>query len=234
MCGIIGFCGYLDAKEELVKGLAELEYRGYDSAGIAVKSEGKFKIFKAKGEIKNLKKIVLSSPNSYMGIGHTRWATHGKPNESNAHPHVSSDGDWVVVHNGIIENYLDLKQKLSLKGYAFYSETDTEVVPKLFEFYHVENVIESINEGVGALKGSYALGVMNKSQDRLYFAKNKSEIQNQTIHLIIEMTFHAPPYVLFGAGCLVAHQLNCLMLLGSPPDMVHSHQLHKTHPSSQG
>lgn len=177
MCGIVGFIGKTPEKV-LLEGLKRLEYRGYDSAGIALKFPDKIELFKAKGEIKNLEKIVPEQTSAHIGIGHTRWATHGKPDEINAHPHISSDKKWAVVHNGIIENYIELKTKLNGFGYDFYSETDTETVAKLIEYYYKNDndAISVLNKAVSALKGSYALGIINKGKDGIYFAKNKSPL----------------------------------------------------------
>ncbi|MBO4251445.1 MAG: glutamine--fructose-6-phosphate transaminase (isomerizing) [Clostridia bacterium] len=177
MCGIVGFIGKSPEKV-LLDGLKRLEYRGYDSAGIALKNGDDIELFKAKGEIRNLEKIVPDKTSAEIGVGHTRWATHGKPDEINAHPHVSSDKKWAIVHNGIIENYLAIKAKLNAFGYEFYSETDTETVAKLLEYYQKKGYdeITSLNKTVNALKGSYALGIINKNSDCLYFAKNKSPL----------------------------------------------------------
>ncbi len=177
MCGIVGFIGK-NPEHVLLNGLKRLEYRGYDSAGIAVKSTDKIELFKAKGEIKNLEKVILPIANADIGIGHTRWATHGKPDEINAHPHVSGDKTWAVVHNGIIENYTELKTKLMGFGYGFYSETDTETVAKLLEYYFAKDgdEISAVSKTISAIKGSYALGILKKDKDGIFFAKNKSPL----------------------------------------------------------
>ena len=177
MCGIVGFIGK-SPENVLIEGLKRLEYRGYDSAGIAVKSAEKIELFKAKGEIKNLEKIIKPIAGAEIGIGHTRWATHGKPDEINAHPHVSSDREWAVVHNGIIENYTELKSKLIGNGYEFYSETDTETIAKLLEYYSAKggDEMSALTETVSAIKGSYALGILKKDKNCIYFAKNKSPL----------------------------------------------------------
>ena len=140
MCGIVGYIGNKNTKGILIEGLKELEYRGYDSAGIAVLQDDKLEVFKAVGKIKNLEEKVLQNttccvtPNEMStGIGHTRWATHGKPTELNAHPHLGIYS--YVVHNGIIENYKELKEELTHAGHIFVSQTDTEVIVHLFEFY---------------------------------------------------------------------------------------------------
>ena len=138
MCGIVGYVGKKQAAPILLDGLSKLEYRGYDSAGLAVRSDsGNFEIVKAKGRLKVLEEKTNNglSVEGCCGIGHTRWATHGEPSENNAHPHVSNDKTVVGVHNGIIENYQDVKNKLLRHNYHFYSDTDTEVVINLIEFY---------------------------------------------------------------------------------------------------
>ncbi len=175
MCGIVGYVGK-DTENILISRLKQLEYRGYDSAGIAVKGSDDISVFKAKGEIKNLEKAVTPVADSNFGIGHTRWATHGKPDEINAHPHVSSDKKWVIVHNGIIENYVDLKEKLTKSGLDFYSETDTETVAKLLQYYSKtsEDNLETLQHTCSALRGSYALAILNRETNGIYFAKNKS------------------------------------------------------------
>ena len=139
MCGIVGYTGMHSAAPVLLDGLSKLEYRGYDSAGIAVRDgEKQAEVIKAKGRLKKLidKTNGGDSVPGTCGIGHTRWATHGEPSENNAHPHMSDDGNVVAVHNGIIENYQELKDKLIRNGYTFYSETDTEVAVKLVDYYY--------------------------------------------------------------------------------------------------
>lgn len=177
MCGIVG---YLGEKPEsvLIDNLKKLEYRGYDSAGIAVKNEDCVKIFKAKGEIKNLEKIIERVDGAFLGIGHTRWATHGKPDEINAHPHVSDNKKWTVVHNGIIENYISLREKLKAKGLSFYSDTDTETVAKLLEYYERDysSTLDIIQKTCETVSGSYAFCIVNGKENRIWFAKNKSPL----------------------------------------------------------
>ncbi|MBR2449222.1 MAG: glutamine--fructose-6-phosphate transaminase (isomerizing) [Clostridia bacterium] len=175
MCGIIGFSGKFPEKI-IIENLKKLEYRGYDSAGIAVSVKDEIKVFKAKGEIKNLEKVVVPSKFSETGIGHTRWATHGKPDEINAHPHVSTDGEWAIVHNGIIENYSVLKEQLIKKGYSFYSETDTETIEKLLEYHYKGDALSALQKTCTALHGSYALCVLHKNDGKIYFAKSKSPL----------------------------------------------------------
>ncbi|ASN03621.1 glutamine--fructose-6-phosphate transaminase (isomerizing) [Virgibacillus necropolis] len=178
MCGIVGYIGQNDTKEILLNGLEKLEYRGYDSAGIAVLNDEGMNIFKVKGRIAALQDRVDASTHATMGIGHTRWATHGVPNVENAHPHQSTSGRFTVVHNGVIENYQDLK-KSHLQDANFVSETDTEVIVQLMEkiFGELEDTAEAFRQTVSLLKGSYALGLIDREdQDKIYVAKNKSPL----------------------------------------------------------
>ena len=181
MCGIVGFTGAQQAAPILLDGLSKLEYRGYDSAGIAVRNgENETEVVKAKGRLKSLAEktdngtAVIGS----CGIGHTRWATHGEPSESNAHPHKSDDFNVVSVHNVIIENYLELKEKLTRKGYVFYSETDTEVAVKLIDYYYKKyegTPIDAINHAMVRIRGSYALAVMFKDYpEEIYVSRKDS------------------------------------------------------------
>ena len=135
MCGIVGYIGYRDAYPIIMKGLQRLEYRGYDSAGIALYDGNKINLAKTKGKVKDLKNRSKNSIplNGNVGIGHTRWATHGIPNDVNSHPHYSNSGDLIIIHNGIIENYESIKQELTKRGYTFESDTDTEVLVNLIE-----------------------------------------------------------------------------------------------------
>lgn len=158
MCGIVGYIGPDQATPFLLEGLKKLEYRGYDSAGIAVFDGGKINVQKSVGRLGNLEKIVEQKPlNGHIGIGHTRWATHGRPSDANSHPHTDCTGRFVVVHNGIIENYLHLKEKLASKGHVFSSETDTEVVAHLVEEYYNGNFEETVKKVLAEIEGSYAL-----------------------------------------------------------------------------
>lgn len=160
MCGIIGKAGVNDVVPQLIRGLSNLEYRGYDSSGIAVLERSKIKRFRAVGRIENLRRILdKESVQSICGIAHTRWATHGKPTEENAHPHISPNGMFAVVHNGIIENSEEIKRTL-LPDNAFKSETDTEVFAHLLEKYYSNDVISAIANACAVLKGSYAFGIM--------------------------------------------------------------------------
>lgn len=175
MCGIIGYIGKKNSLPIVLNGLKSLEYRGYDSSGIAYKYENKIKITKEVGKIVNLEKI-LDDDFSTIGIGHTRWATHGKPSCENSHPHMQ--GDVVIVHNGIIENYQELKEFLIAKKYKFKSETDSEVVAGLIDYYYKDNknILEVLEKVKKELIGSYALGIMFNDDDNLYAMKNQSPL----------------------------------------------------------
>lgn len=181
MCGIVGFVGNHQAAPILLDGLSKLEYRGYDSAGMAVRDgDGAIEVVKAKGRLK----ILAEKTNGGQalagdcGIGHTRWATHGEPSENNAHPHCSDDGNVVGVHNGIIENYQELKDKLLRKGYQFYSQTDTEVAIKLIDYYYKKYLgtpVDAINHAMVRIRGSYALAVMFRDYpEEIYVARKDS------------------------------------------------------------
>ncbi len=161
MCGIIGFTGKEQAPKILLQGLERLEYRGYDSAGIAVYQNNSIQVLKAKGRLNNLRELVQKTPlDSTCGIGHTRWATHGEPSDINAHPHLNEKGNIAIVHNGIIENYLSLKEKLIKKGFHFRSQTDTEVIVHLLTLNYKDDIISAIHKTLGQLKGSFALGII--------------------------------------------------------------------------
>lgn len=163
MCGIVGYIGAQNAVPVLISGLKSLEYRGYDSAGVAVVDDNKIEIRKTKGKVDNLRNLLLTEPVAgRAGIGHTRWATHGAPSDINAHPHFSNDDKIAVVHNGIIENYQELKAELEAKGYKFHSETDTETVTHMIDdFYKQGNdILEAVRKTLERIEGSYALGVL--------------------------------------------------------------------------
>ena len=181
MCGIVGFTGRQQAAPILLDGLSKLEYRGYDSAGIAVRKDtNETIVVKAKGKLKALaeKTDDGKAVKGTCGIGHTRWATHGEPSEINAHPHVSDDGNVVGVHNGIIENYQELKDKLTKKGYIFYSQTDTEVAIKLVDYYYKKYLgtpVDAINHAMVRIRGSYALEIMVRDYPgEIYVARKDS------------------------------------------------------------
>ncbi len=173
MCGIIGYIGPRDVVPILVEGLKRLEYRGYDSAGIAVASENKIHLKRAKGKISDLEKSLGSSSlDGNFGVGHTRWATHGRPSEENAHPHRDCSGSLVVVHNGIIENYLLLKKKLIEEGHTFRTETDTEVIAHLVEKYFHGSLEEAVHQAVQELEGAYAVAAIStKDVGKIVVAK---------------------------------------------------------------
>jgi glutamine---fructose-6-phosphate transaminase (isomerizing) len=178
MCGIVGYIGNNDSKEILLKGLERLEYRGYDSAGIALLNEEGVHVFKEKGRIAALREIVDGDVGAQVGIGHTRWATHGVPNRVNAHPHRSAGGRLTLVHNGVIENYEQLKQEY-LPEQSFTSETDTEVIVQLIEKFIQDGMSteEAFRTTLHALKGSYALALLdNENKEVIYVAKNKSPL----------------------------------------------------------
>ena len=181
MCGIVGYTGMHSAAPVLLDGLSKLEYRGYDSAGIAVRDgEKQAEVIKAQGRLKKLieKTNGGDSVPGTCGIGHTRWATHGEPSENNAHPHMSDDGNVVAVHNGIIENYQELKEKLIRNGYTFYSETDTEVAVKLVDYYYKKyegTPVDALTHAMVRIRGSYALAIMFKEYpEEIYVARKDS------------------------------------------------------------
>ena len=175
MCGIVGYIGNQQAAPILLDGLAKLEYRGYDSAGIAVCNNGEIDMIKSKGRLKVLSELTHDGATlpGTMGIGHTRWATHGSPSDVNAHPHFNQDQSIVVVHNGIIENYLKLKKKLEKHGYQFVSETDTEIIAHLLDYYYQGNPLQAITKIMHRMEGSYALGIIFKDHPEELYAVRK-------------------------------------------------------------
>ncbi|WML58114.1 glutamine--fructose-6-phosphate transaminase (isomerizing) [Neobacillus sp. PS2-9] len=178
MCGIVGYIGNNDSKEILLKGLEKLEYRGYDSAGIAVKNANGIHVFKEKGRIADLRNIVDEDVMANIGIGHTRWATHGVPSKVNSHPHQSASSRFTLVHNGVIENY-DLLKNEYLTDVTFVSETDTEVIVQMIELFVNEglDVLEAFRKTLTLLHGSYALALLDaEDNDTIYVAKNKSPL----------------------------------------------------------
>ncbi|MBQ5597366.1 MAG: glutamine--fructose-6-phosphate transaminase (isomerizing) [Clostridia bacterium] len=179
MCGIVGFVGSTNAAPILLNNLEKLEYRGYDSAGISVIENGCIVTKKAKGRIANLKKLTDDGKNvnGCLGIGHTRWATHGEPNDINSHPHESMHGKFAVVHNGIIENYVSIRESLTKKGFKFMSETDTETVTQLLESYYDGNIMDAIVKTLHMIDGSYALGIIcNDCTDKFYAVKKDNPL----------------------------------------------------------
>lgn len=180
MCGIVGYIGTQKAVPILLDGLTKLEYRGYDSAGISTIENSKITITKDKGRVKNLSELLKNSNStSTIGIAHTRWATHGKPSKTNSHPHTDNTNKFSVVHNGIIENYTDIKKFLMDNGYKFISETDTEVIPNLISYYYASgnDFLKSVNLACNDLEGSYAIEVLCEDfPDRIIVAKKDSPL----------------------------------------------------------
>jgi len=179
MCGIVGYIGKQNTTEILLDGLKELEYRGYDSAGIALLNEEKIDVFKALGKLSNLKeKVEKANLDTYsIGIGHTRWATHGKPTELNAHPHLGEFS--YVVHNGIIENYKEIKDELMQKGHKFVSQTDTEVIVHLFENYYnlCNDEDKAFNQTIERLEGAFSILLITKANiEKIFFFKHGSPL----------------------------------------------------------
>lgn len=176
MCGIVGYAGTRPVKDILIAGLTRLEYRGYDSAGIAVEQDGALRVVHCKGKVSGLARLVESLDLAgTCGIGHTRWATHGRPSEANAHPHTSCDGHVAVVHNGIIENFAELREELEARGHAFSSETDTEVIAHLVEEAYAESrdLLEAVREATERLIGAYAVAVISDREPGTIVAARK-------------------------------------------------------------
>ena len=179
MCGIVGYVGKQQAAPIILDGLSKLEYRGYDSAGMAVFCDGHIQIEKSVGRLKVLEELTHAGHTmpGFLGIGHTRWATHGAPSDVNSHPHYNSEETIAVVHNGIIENYIPLKNKLIKRGYTFLSETDTEVVAHLLDYYYKGNPLETITKVLHRVEGSYALGILFADHpDTLYAVRKDSPL----------------------------------------------------------
>ncbi|MBR1692473.1 MAG: glutamine--fructose-6-phosphate transaminase (isomerizing), partial [Lachnospiraceae bacterium] len=179
MCGIVGYIGKKQAAPIILDGLEKLEYRGYDSTGMAVFDGDKIQICKAQGRLKILEEMTHGGETmpGALGIGHTRWATHGVPSTENAHPHFNKESTIAVVHNGIIENYMKLRHKLTLKGYEFVSQTDTEVVAHLLDYYYKGNPMEAITKVLHRVEGSYALGILFADfPDRLFAVRKDSPL----------------------------------------------------------
>ena len=179
MCGIVGYIGNKKAVPILVYGLSKLEYRGYDSAGIATLEENMITVTKDKGRVKNLENLLENTNiKSSIGIAHTRWATHGKPSKVNSHPHLDNSQKFSVVHNGIIENYADIKKFLMDNEYKFLSDTDTEVIPNLISYYYTSNnLLNAISLACKDLKGSFAIEILcSDFPDRIIVAKKDSPL----------------------------------------------------------
>jgi glucosamine--fructose-6-phosphate aminotransferase (isomerizing) len=181
MCGIVGYIGDKQAYPILIKGLRRLEYRGYDSAGVSIFNNGETKVFKKKGKVSDLEAFNKNSDTSgNIGIGHTRWATHGEPNDINAHPHSSQNGNFTLIHNGIIENYNRLKKKLEDRGYKFQTETDTEVLANLIEYIYLKGKVSAeiaVRLALTKVIGAYGLVIMCKNEpDKLIAARKGSPL----------------------------------------------------------
>jgi len=178
LCGIVGYVGNRQAVPILIEGLKKLEYRGYDSAGVAAHNGFCINITKAKGRLTVLEeKISNTDLRGTLGIGHTRWATHGKPSDINSHPHTNQSGEIAIVHNGIIENYRSLKDWLQKEGYHFVSETDTEIVAHLINYYYKGDLVAAVSSALDKIKGYYALAVIAKAHsDRVVVAKKDSPL----------------------------------------------------------
>ncbi|SEF62585.1 glucosamine--fructose-6-phosphate aminotransferase (isomerizing) [Caloramator fervidus] len=178
MCGIVGYIGPKKAVPILIEGLSKLEYRGYDSAGVAIINQGKIQVEKCKGRLAALEERLKNNPiEGSVGIGHTRWATHGEPSDVNSHPHSNKDFTISVVHNGIIENYLKLKEWLMSLGYEFKTETDTEVVPHLIDYFYEGDILKATMQAVSKIEGSYALGIIcSKEPDKLIAVRKDSPL----------------------------------------------------------
>src|SRR6202043_2557054 len=183
MCGIVGYVGKKQVVPVIIEGLRKLEYRGYDSAGIAVAGNGEgLQIRRAEGKLRNLEEVIRLKPlDGTYGIGHTRWATHGRPTEENAHPHRDCTGRIVVVHNGIVENYLDLKRELTAKGHKFVTETDTEIIAHLLEQVQKDAeaagkrilLEDAVRRAVKRLTGAFALGILSSAEpDKIIAARS--------------------------------------------------------------
>ena len=207
MCGIVGYTGTQNAAPVLLEGLKKLEYRGYDSAGIAVLNDGRISISKVTGRIAGLAEKTEDGRllPGVTGIGHTRWATHGAPTEPNAHPHTSNDGRFAVVHNGIVENYLELREELTRKGYHFESETDTEVIVHLLEMYYKGNLKQAVMRTAARLSGSYALGIICADEPEKIFAVREAS------PLILGVGI-GENYFASDVTALVAHTRNAIYL----------------------
>lgn len=177
MCGIIGYCGPKNAPEVLIEGLKRLEYRGYDSAGIGVVNNGTLHIIKKKGKIRTLAEHVPKTLTGNYGIGHTRWATHGEVNDVNAHPHYNCDGKIAIAHNGIIENYQILREKLQAEGHTFRSETDSEVIAHLIEKYYQGDLEKAVKAALSLLKGTYGIVCVHANEPgKIVGARNGSPL----------------------------------------------------------
>ena len=177
MCGIIGYIGKKDSALLLIEGLKKLEYRGYDSAGISIKQGKKIKVIKKKGKIEELEKQKdLENFKGMIGIAHTRWATHGEPNECNAHPHLDCKKQIAIAHNGIIENYQALKKLLEKEGHKIISDTDSEIIAHLIEKFYKNNLEKAVQKAVKLIEGAYGLVIIHKDEDKIIAVKKSSPL----------------------------------------------------------
>lgn len=178
MCGIVGYIGNKEAVPVLIEGLTKLEYRGYDSAGVAILNDGNISIMKRKGRLVNLENALKENPlKGSIGIGHTRWATHGEPSDLNSHPHANKDLTISVVHNGIIENYIKLRSWLTSLGYEFMTDTDTEVLPNLIDYYYKGDLLDAVMKALDKIQGTYAFGVISsKEPDKIIAVKKDNPL----------------------------------------------------------
>ena len=194
MCGIVGYIGNKQAAPLLLEALEKLEYRGYDSAGLAIIGEGGLSVCKAKGRLRVLCERTeggATMPGT-AGIGHTRWATHGEPSDVNSHPHLSHSGRVAVVHNGIIENYAELREFLTEHGYAFRSDTDTEIVAQLVDYYYHGDPVKAVRQAEALLTGSYALGIACEEKARMGKARRKPQgLEGHGIGIVDQDVGHA-------------------------------------------
>ena len=178
MCGIVGYIGSKEAYPIIIKGLKRLEYRGYDSAGVALLEDAKINLYKKQGKVSKLVEFAENkNKNGHLGIGHTRWATHGEPNDVNSHPHLSNSGNLVMIHNGIIENYAAIKAELEKRGYVFHSETDTEVLLNLIEDIQVNEKVSlgaALRKALNHVIGAYAIALIDKNEPYKLYAARKS------------------------------------------------------------
>ena len=182
MCGIVGYIGHKQAYPILINGLKRLEYRGYDSAGISILN-GEVKTFKRKGKVSDLEDFVKGKDiKGCIGIGHTRWATHGEPNDVNAHPHTSMNGHFTLIHNGIIENYKELKEELGNSGHVFSSQTDSEVIAHLVHSHYGGDLLDAVQKTVAEMVGAFAIAVVSvREPNRLVGAKNPTTLHSAAI-----------------------------------------------------
>lgn len=178
MCGIVGCIGKNYGREYIINGLKTLDYRGYDSAGVAFLKQDEIKIYKDAGSVEHVNSLIPTAESAEALIGHTRWATHGRPNKTNSHPHLSYDGEFALVHNGIVERFLEHKKKLIEKGVSFVSDTDSEVIVNMIAFFYKEegDVLKAIKKVMDTIEGSYAIALIHKGEDRIYVLKNVSPL----------------------------------------------------------